>query len=223
MAGGAIAYSKSKALGEKLLLENSHRTPPVVLRLGGVFTDWCELPPLFSVMKMWSRPFIGRMMPGLGLSGFPYIHRKDVVRIVRKIIEKNNCLDRYETLFASHDGCTCQKDLFPIIRRESNENFSTIPLHVPLPIARMALHGKFFYNTLRNKETYERAWMIDFADRPLVVDTTYTRKKLNWKPRPELHIMNCLPVLLQKFNHHFKTWHIRNINRNDQKYEYNPD
>ncbi len=223
LAGGEIAYAKSKALGEKLLFENSHKIPAIVLRLGGVFTDWCELPPLFSIMKMWSKPFIGRMMPGQGMSGFPYIHRRDVVDIVRKIIKKDKMLSHFETLFASPSGCTCQKELFPIIRRESNENFSTKPLHVSLPFTRMALHGKYFFNTLINKNTYERSWMIDYADRPLVVDTSYTQKKLNWNPRPRLHILERLPLLLQNLIYHPDPWYRRNINRNDQKYEYNAD
>ena len=52
LAGGEIAYPKSKALGEKMLFKNSYKVPVAVLRLGGGFTDWYELPPLFSVMKM---------------------------------------------------------------------------------------------------------------------------------------------------------------------------
>jgi len=222
-AGGKIAYSKSKAFGEKMLLESSHKVPVVVLRLGGVFTDWCELPPLFSVVNMWSKPLIGRMIPGQGMSGFPYIHRKNVVQIVRRILERNNNIGRFETFFAAPDGCTFQKDLFPIIRRESNKTFSVKSIHVPLSVAKLALHGKFLFNTLRCKETYERAWMLDFADRPLIVDTTYTQKKLGWKPRSELHILERLPLMLKIFNRYSKTWHIRNIKRNDQEYEYHPD
>jgi nucleoside-diphosphate-sugar epimerase len=222
-AGGEIAYSKSKAMGEKLLFENSDKVPAVVLRLGGVFTDWCEIPLLFSVMKMWSKPFFGRMMPGRGISGFPYIHRRDVVQIVRRIIERNDHLDRFETLFASHSGFTCQNDLFPIIRKGSNKKFSIKPIYVSLFLARLALHGKYLFNLMRKKKTYERAWMINYVDRPLVVDTTYTQKKLDWEPRPNLHILERLPVLVQNFNRHSKAWHIRNINRNDQKYEYKPD
>jgi len=223
LASGSIAYPKSKALGEKLLIENSDRVPVVVLRLGGVFTDWCELPPLFSVMKIWSKPFIGRMIPGKGNSGFPYIHRKDVVRIVRRIIENNDRLDRFETLFASHSDCTYQKDLFPIIRKECRKNFSTKPVSVSLSLAKMALHGQYAVNTLRNKKTYERAWMINYVDRPLMVDTNYTRNKLGWEPTPELHILERLPILMQNFNDHPKAWYARNIRRNDKKYEYDPD
>ncbi|MBF0235031.1 MAG: NAD(P)-dependent oxidoreductase [Desulfamplus sp.] len=223
IACGEVAYAKSKAIGETLLFKNSDRLPVVVLRLGGVFTDWCELPPLFSIMKMWSKPFIGRMMPGEGLSGFPYLHRRDVVRIVRRIIEKNNSLDRFEILFASENGCTCQKDLFPAIRKECNINFSIKPLNVPLPIARAVLHGKYAFNTMLKRKTYEQAWMIDYVDRPLVVDTNYTRKKLDWEPTPGLNILELIQVIMKNFNRHQRRWYIRNINRNDQKYQYYPD
>jgi len=222
-AGGEIAYSKSKAFGEKMLLENSSQIPGIVLRLGGVFTDWCELPPLFSVVNLWSKPFIGRMIPGKGMSGFPYIHRRDVVQIVREIIEKNNNIDCFETFFAAPEGCTFQKDLFPIIRKESNKAFSIQSMHVPLPVAKTALHGKFLFNTLISRETYERAWMLNFADRPFIVDTSYTQKKLNWKPRSELHILERLPLMLKIFHQYSVKWQTRNIKRNDRKYEYHSD
>ncbi len=222
-AGGHIAYSRSKALGEKLLAQNSHRIPVAVLRIGGVFTDWCELPPLFSVMKAWSQPFTGRLVPGLGNTGFPYIHRRDIVRIMRRIIEKDDSLNRYETLFASPPGYTSHKELFPIIRRECGKGYATKPIHVPPSLAKFVLHGKYLINTLRKKETYERSWMIDYVDRPLVVDTTYTQNKLNWIPTPKLHILRRLPILMRHFNKRYAEWHARNIRRNDQKYEYEPD
>ena len=222
-ACGTTAYPLSKAMGEKLLKENSNRVPIIVLRIGGVFTDWCELPPLYSVMKLWSKPFIGRIMPGRGNSGFPYIHRKDLVGIVRKIVEKDACLDRFETLFASHEGCTYQKELFPIIRKESNKRFCMKPLNVPPVLAKPVLHAKYVLNALIRKETYERAWMIDYVDRPFRVDTTYTREKLGWNPTPGLHILERLPVLMKNFTSHYRQWDMRNIRRNEQKYEYNPD
>ncbi|MCP4748074.1 MAG: NAD(P)-dependent oxidoreductase [Desulfobacteraceae bacterium] len=222
-AFGSIAYPKSKAMGEKLLMEHSDRVPVVVLRIGGVFTDWCELPPLYSVMKLWSKPVIGRMIPGEGNSGFPYIHRQDIVRIVRRIVEKNTSLDRFETLLASHSGCTYHKELFPIIRSQYSKLYSTKPLSIPLPLAKMALNAKYIANTLRKKKTYERAWMINYVDLPLRVDTRYTQNKLDWQPTPGLHILTRLPILMQKFKNHYKAWDNRNINRNDQNYDYDSD
>ncbi len=220
---GNVAYSKSKAMGEKMLKEHSSRVPAIVLRIGGVFTDWCELPPLFSVMKLWSRPFIGRMMPGKGNSGFPYIHRKDVVRIVRKIVDKEADLRRYEVLFASQNGATTQKQLFPIIRKACGPQLSGSSLHISRTMAKFFLHGNYLLNSLIHRKTYERAWMIRYVDRPLIVDTSYTCSKLDWKPSADLHILTRLPLLMQKFRSQYKRWYQRNIKRNEQKYEYYPD
>ncbi len=218
-----IAYPRSKALGEDLLRRHSDRVPVVVLRIGGVFTDWCELPPLYSVMKLWRNPVIGRLIPGEGNSGFPYIHRRDLVRIVRRIIEKDSSLARFETLFASHFGCTYQRELFPIIRRACRKNYAVTPIYLPRFVAKTALHAKYAINTLRKKRTYERAWMINYVDRPLRVDTTYTENRLGWEPTSGLHILERLPVLMHNFIHYYRKWDRRNIKRNDQKYDYDPD
>lgn len=222
-SNGRVAYARSKAIGERICYENAARVPAVVLRLGGVFTDWCELPPLFSLIKLWRSPFIGRMMPGRGLAGFPYIHRRDVVAMVRTIIEKDKTLGRYEVLFASPCGATVQKELFPVIRRACRPGFTTTPIHVAPALARVMLHGKYLANSLRHKNTYERAWMLDYADRPLLVDTSYTQKRLGWRPVPQLHILKRLPVLMKNVNSAPRDWMVRNINRNEQKYRFDPD
>ncbi|GBC61487.1 NAD(P)-dependent oxidoreductase [Desulfonema ishimotonii] len=221
-AGAGIAYSRSKAMGEWLLARYADRVPVVILRLGGVFSDWCELPPLYSVMRMWSQPFLtGRMVVGKGRSGFPYIHRHDVVRIVRRIIEKEDGLRHFESFFASQQGCTCHQDLFPVIRRLCGR--SAEPVFVPPAFARLALYGKYGLNRVLRKKTYERTWMIDYVDRPLVVDTAYTRRRLDWTPTPRLEILARLPVLMHNFKNHRRTWEARNIRRNDRQYEYAPD
>ncbi|MCK7469052.1 MAG: hypothetical protein MZU91_13585 [Desulfosudis oleivorans] len=36
--------------------------------------------------------------------------------------------------------------------------------------------------------------MLTYADRPLRVDTSCTRQKLDWRPRDEYSILNRLPV-----------------------------
>jgi nucleoside-diphosphate-sugar epimerase len=223
-AGGRVAYCQSKAMGEALMTENVARVPAIILRIGGVFTDWCELPPLFSLMNAWSLPFpLGRIVPGSGRTGFPYIHRRDIVGIVRRIIEKHEQLSRLETFFAAPRGCTTHAELFPAIRRALNRECATRPIRIPPRLARMMLHGKYAVNTLMGRETYERPWMIDYVDRPLVVDTRYTQRRLEWAPTPGLHVLERIPVLMHHFNTCRAEWRARNIRRNDQKYEFEPD
>ena len=142
-------YCKSKAAGERLCAERHKELPAVVMRIGGVFSDWCELPPLYSLIRLWSRPGpIGRCIPGLGETGFPYIHRDELVRFVRRVIEKNDGLSRHEVLFASEDGCTGQNELFHPVRRLCERNLSGNPIHVPPRLVVLFLYLKLAGNSL---------------------------------------------------------------------------
>jgi nucleoside-diphosphate-sugar epimerase len=216
-------YCRSKAAGERLCAERLDDLPAVVMRIGGVFSDWCELPPLYSLIRLWSRSGpIGRCIPGRGQTGFPYIHRDEVVRFVRRVIEKNHALDRHEVLFASEDGCTCHEDLFRPIRRLGGQSASASPLHVPPLLAVLFLYLKLAANGLRARPTYEQPWMLAYADRPLRVDTRRTRQKLDWRPRDEYSVLKRLPVLMENFRRRHRCWVDRNIRRNDGVYEYEP-
>lgn len=216
-------YCKSKAAGERLCAERHKELPVVVMRIGGVFSDWCELPPLYSLIRLWSRRGpIGRCIPGRGQTGFPYIHRDEVVRFVRRIIEKNDTLGRHEVLFASEDGCTCHADLFRPIRRLCGQRLSAGPIHVPPPLAVLFLYLKLAANGLFLRQTYEQPWMLAYADRPLRVDTSYTRQKLDWKPQDAYCILNRLPALMANFRNHRRYWQTRNIRRNEGNYQFEP-
>jgi nucleoside-diphosphate-sugar epimerase len=147
-------YCKSKAAGERLCAERHEELPAVVMRIGGVFSDWCELPPLYSLIRLWNRRGpIGRCIPGVGKTGFPYIHRDELVRFVRRLIEKNDTLGRHEVLFASEDGCTCHEDLFRPIRRLGGQSISAGPIHVPPPLAVLFLYLKLAANGLVFRQT----------------------------------------------------------------------
>ncbi len=220
----ATAYTRSKTIGESLLAQHSDRVPTLALRICGVFSDWCELPPLYSLMRMWSKPhFMGRMVPGRGMSGFPFIHRRDLVQCVRQIIQRHECLAPSEVLFASPPGCTFHNELFGVIRKSCGAHFSVKPIFVSPSVARIVLFVKNRIKVMLGRKRYERRWMMDYVDTPLVVDTTYTRQKLQWTPGPELSILNRIPVLMQQFLKHRAAWELRNVNRNEGRYAYEED
>jgi len=221
MAG--FPYCRSKAAGERLCAERLDELPAVVMRIGGVFSDWCELPPLYSLIRLWShRGPVGRCIPGRGLTGFPYIHRDELVRFVRRVIERNDALGRHVVLFASEDGCTCHEALFSPIRRLSGRSVSASPIHVPPVLSALFLYLKLVTNGLLLRPTYEQPWMLTYADRPLRVDTSRTRQKLDWRPRHEYGILNRLPVLMANFRNQRRYWLNRNIRRNEGNYQFEP-
>jgi len=221
LPGNLSAYTKSKAIGENLISQYSLQMPAVALRIGGVFSDWCELPPLYSLIKLWSKPFVlGKLIPGRGKSGFPHIHRRDLVTCIRRVIERHEHLGRLETLFACPSGCTTHAELFPLIRKGLGENMSLNPIFIPPMTAKLFLYVKNRVKILMRRRRYERRWMLDYVDAPLVVDASYTLKKLGWSPDPEHSIVNQLPTLMQRFRDHRSEWTLRNIRRNEGRYEW---
>jgi hypothetical protein len=72
------------------------------------------------------------------------------------------------------------------------------------------------------RQTYEQPWMLAYADRPLRVDTSYTRQKIGWRPQDAYSILNRLPALIANFRNHRRYWLARNIRRNEGDYQYEP-
>lgn len=221
---GAFPYSRSKAMGEAIVAASHRRTEAIVLRIGGVFSDWCELPPLYSLIKIWGRRgFTGKFIPGRGKTGFPFIHRKEVVKMISRIIERDDYLESCETLFCAEQDCTCHETIYPIIRRHGLQGRPDRPIFIPTHLVRLFLTGKHAWNRLNRRQSYERAWMLDYVDRPLAIDATHTREKLQWSPDPRYAIVNRLPVLMRHFQKERTLWEMRNIRRNEANYEFHHD
>ena len=220
-AGRLVPYSRSKAEGERLLARYASRLPSVVLRIGGVFSDWCELPPLCSLIKQWKQPgILGRLMPGMGKSGFPFIHRKDLVSAVRRIVEIEERLDKYQVLFVSPDTHTSYRQLFPAIRSYVPGAVPGPPINVPAFFISPILRSKKYAARLRGSQAYERAWMLKFLDKPLRTDCSYSRAKLAWRPSDEYRIEKRIPVLMEHAIRQTKRWEERNVLRSQGRYSY---
>lgn len=222
--GMATAYTRSKTIGEAMLAKYSEPMATLALRIAGVFSDWCELPPLYSLMKLWSKPnFMGQMIPGRGLSGFPYIHRLDLVQCVRRVLRQHENLATAEVLFASPPGCTTHNELFAAIRRACGARFDPKPIFIAPGLAKSVLFVKNRIKAVMGRKRYERRWMMDYIDTPLVVDTAYTRRKLQWTPGPEWSVLNRMPALIQHFLEDRRAWEARNVRRNEGCYAYAED
>ena len=216
-----IPYARSKSIGEDILRKVSSEIPCTILRLGGVFSDWCELPPLYSLIRLWSSygP-LSRIIPGKGESGFPYIHLKDVIKIIKRCIDLNSEMESYEIFMASPNGFVSHRDIFQIVRQSLYHSHSANPVFTPRELIATGMYIKKVLAFLRNKEAYEQPWMLKFIDRPWMVDTSLTQKKLNWECSPDLDILKKLPVIIEHYRMERKSWISRNIIRNAGEYAY---
>ncbi|MGB5993102.1 MAG: NAD(P)-dependent oxidoreductase, partial [Desulfobacterales bacterium] len=74
-ADGDFPYACSKRRGELLIKEYSESLPCSVVRLAAVYSDWCEYPMLYMLLKHWlsANKLTSRILSGRGESAVPYI------------------------------------------------------------------------------------------------------------------------------------------------------
>jgi nucleoside-diphosphate-sugar epimerase len=216
-----LPYAKSKFLGERLLAEASSQVPCNILRIAGVFSDWCELPPLYGLIRLWATVYpFGSMIPGRGESGIPYIHVSDLVCMVRKCIMLDHELDPYIILLASQHGAVNHRQLFPAIRSASAYSGSLRPIHIPQKMAKFGAWFRYALGEISGNKPIEQPWMLEYVDKPWNTDTSRTRQILDWDCSPELGILRKIPDILNNLRTDPKGWGKRNIARNERRFSY---
>ncbi|MDR4496486.1 MAG: NAD(P)-dependent oxidoreductase [Candidatus Scalindua sp.] len=216
-----LPYAQSKISSELMLVKTSTDLPFTILRIGAVFSEWCELPPLYILIKHWSRKsWMGRTIPGKGNTGFPYIHRDDVVDIVKKVIVRNDQLDTCEWFLACGSKTLVHTDLFPVIRKCLGHDDCHDSIHLPVWFVRLVLHFKCVAGKITGRMADERPWMMDHVDKPWIVDNSYTQEKLDWTCREGRDLLKCMPQMIDNFNKYQEAWIERMNRRNKRVYEY---
>ncbi len=216
-----MPYARSKSLGEKLLSKASPQVPCIILRIAGVFSDWCELPPLFGLIKLWTSTFpLGRIIPGRGETGIPYIHIDDFVRLIRKCIILHPELDRSNIFLASQHGAVLYNQLFPAIRSAVGLSESHRPLYINGKIAKIGVSIRNALGKISGNIPIERPWMLNYVDKPWTIDTSKTRHTLDWDCSPDLRILSKIPHILSNLKEDPKGWEKRNISRNERRFLY---
>ncbi len=205
-------YALSKKAGEELVKEYSGIMPCTVIRFAAVFSDWCEFAPLYKFLTSWlSKKIESRIVAGKGESAIPYIHIRDLCILVKSIIEKTSALPDFAIYNASPNGSTSHKEIFEVSTRYY---FGTPvkPVHLPKILAYPGLMLrrllKIFHLTV--EEPFERFWMIDYIDKKLHVDSSFTQYALDWKPTERYHISRRLLFLLEKMKSHPDEWRVKN-------------
>jgi nucleoside-diphosphate-sugar epimerase len=214
-------YAKSKTIGERLLAETNGQLPSTILRIAGVFSDWCELPPLQSLIKLWTSSFpLGAIIPGRGETGIPYIHVTDLVFLIRKCILLDHELEPSNVFLASQRGAVLHQQLFHAISFHSTHSRRLRPIHVPRKIAKFGVSILRSVGELSGNVPFERLWMMDYVDRPWTIDTSETRQILDWDCKPELGILVKITDILENLQLDPKGWEKRNLARNERRYSY---
>lgn len=207
--GGHI-YARTKRLGEEMLNDYQHAFPSVTVRLAALFSDWCEYPPLFVLLNAWfSRLWNADIVAGRGLTAIPYLHVHDVVTFLRRVLDSGPELTPGEVLIASGDGAVSHRELFSTATL-AYEGKRRDPRYVPKPLCRAGMWGLDALGRVIGQRPFERPWMAHYIDQEMRVDSSLTRRLLNWTPRPRLGLLRRAPFLVENLKTDPPEWIARN-------------
>jgi len=180
------------------------------VRFAALFSDWCEYPPLYFFLETWlSDAWNARVIGGKGVSAVPYLHVRDVVVFMRRLLVGFDELEQREVLQVSPNGATSHHELFELAN-VAYRGFRRRPVFMPHLVARIGVWGMDLVGRLLGSRPFERPWMVSYIDLSLTVDARRTHRRLGWKPRDRLLIERRVPFLVENMKTDPVEWQRRN-------------
>jgi len=210
-ADGPTHYGRSKRDAEQLVDQaRGDALRCWVVRFGAVFSDWCEYEPLYRLLETWllEHPR-GRILAGSGASAIPYLHVRDAVSFVQRLLQRRNEIDSRERLLACPGDVTSHRELFAAATA-CHFGSRLRPLPLPKLICRLGLRARLAAGRLMGRPPFERPWMASYIDRELRVDASRTWTRLGWQPRARFEIRRRMPFLIHNRKASPGEWQRRN-------------
>lgn len=227
---GLWEYPRSKIQAERLLDQSIIRQPIVQLILAAVYSDWCELVPLFEWIELCSGYNPEKFFyPGPPNRGLTYCHIEDVVTAFKTVLEKygagGELITQAEKELAEKrqkrsvevamEGGVREKFLIgqptPITYREIHARACTAfggkatqLIQISPELARLGAHVTQLIARTRGKPAFIRPWMVAFAGEHFSFDLTRSRTRLGWVPRHS--IQRDLDGILNQAVHNRDQW-----------------
>lgn len=208
---GRHKYSWSKNQGEKMVRSYADKIPSCIVRLGAVYSDWCEYPPLYVFLNTWlSSSLKSNILAGKGESSVPYIHIRNLVSFFRQVLQQHEKLKPAEVLIASPSGSTTHKVLFAQTTRYFFGKIKK-PILMPRLLCGIGLWLQYLWGRVTGNLSFECPWMYHYIDLQLDINSSYTCSKLGWSPDIRYHIERRLPFLIERLKSEPFAWHARNM------------
>ena len=204
-------YARSKSKAEAIIKQYSNTVPSSIVRLAAVYSDWCEYPLLYMLLRYWlsKNRLLSKILAGSGESAVPYIHVQDLVKLFVRIFEISDILPKLAVYNASPQGSVSHIELYKTATRYYY-GYDIKPFLMPKFLSALGLIIMSYLNRLNGKEPLEQLWMWRYIDKKLSVDASATYEALGWKPTPRYHILRRLLFLTEKMINHPHKWTFRN-------------
>lgn len=186
---GLWDYPKSKIETEAVMCKERGSIPIVVLRIAGVYDDYCNSIPLSTqIQRIYEKQLAGRVYPGDISRGVSYLHMDDLVDAIELSFDKRKELPKEFFALIGEDR-TMSYDAIQKLIGKFLFNSSWHTFQMPKPIAKIGVYAQNFMGA-----TYIKPWMVDIADINYDLDISYAKKYLGWAPKK--FVGDTLPLMI---------------------------
>ena len=205
---GRWAYPSHKREAERVIEGADLPHPRVELVLAAVYSDWCELVPMYrQIERVAGRSIQARFYPGPLDRGLTYVHVDAVADAFVRAVDA----------FADDRGLhrLLVGEERPVTYRQINEaasrafgNGQRLLYRVPPFLARLGAYLLVWWAKMRGVEPFLRPWMIDMAGEHFEFDLTETRRRLDWQPGG--YLGDRLDRICERAAVHREIWRAKN-------------
>jgi len=202
----AWQYPASKVRAERQLRSLSVPRPIVELVLAAVYSDSCELVPLYQSIE---RIRVGSMQswfyPGRTDRGLTYVHLDDAVEAIRCALTTRFSGKVHRVLVGEAEPVT-NEAIFASCARVFDRS-GVAKIKVPAGIASLGARAI----GIVDRENFVQPWMIKFAEEHFEFDLSETQNLMSWSPVRKLSA--TLPKMLEFALRETEEWHRLNQQR----------
>jgi nucleoside-diphosphate-sugar epimerase len=203
--GAEWDYPKSKLAAEKVIREEHGRIPAVILRIGGVYTEFGHAVPIAQqIARIYEKRLESYFFPGDPSAGQAFVHLDDLVDLIRRVVNRRRELSPYEVFLVAEPDVVSYDELQEIIGRETHGR-EWPAIRIPKVLAKM---GAWVQDKLSSDEAFIQPWMIDLADQAYPVSPDRAQQLLGWLPRHRLR--DTIPAMIRRLRENPEHWYETN-------------
>lgn len=197
-------HPRSKIEAEQRVHSEHSRTPAVVLRIAGVYTDTCDsLPLAHQIQRIREKRMTGYFYPGDTSHGQAFVHLDDTVDAIERALARRNELPEELAVLIGEPETYAydrlQRELARLIHNETD----WMTQQIPKPFAK---YGAWVQRqVLGVDDPFIQPHMIDLAGVHYELDITRARRFLNWEPKHRL--LDTLPKMVEALNRDPPAWY----------------
>lgn len=187
-------YPISKVETEQLLHEKRGKMPIVIMRVAGVYDDFCHSIPISNqIQRIYEKQLQARLFSGNVHHGAAYVHMDDLIDALELAVRKRKSLPPELTLLIGEPKTlTYDQTQRQVSQLLYHKEFTTF--RVPKCIAKIGAWLEC-HLPFSDSEPFIRPWMIDYADDHYELNIDRAKKELGWAPKRSLEA--TLPKMIE--------------------------